>query len=423
MNKMVLISVVTVLSLQATELSELFRALKTKPITQVDRIAIDIAKLQKKRVEDSFYPDFNLFASYEYYNRDTNLRPVPPPEANRLIAKKEPLPFAKNIQRIGASFSVPLFVKKLFTLRKKLDFLIEAAKLKKDLNIYKNEAILLGSYANLNYLKELEIALNARKRSLLKTFEDTKIKVESGRAAPIALDKIETFLDGLDIALENVKTNEAKAKEVIESLTGMHIDSIQPIVQKQEIERKDLFALKLFDQKIEAQAKDVEAAKDEFVPKLILQGNYSKDYAQNDVMFNKSIDTDYGSLALKLVVPLSKANLTQIEIAKTNLLKEQKQKAQTKLELQAQAKSLQKQLTINMRAQRIAEEKVQHQRELLKYAKTAYDVGRLTQEEYLRYEEALLNAETNLASLKAKKWQIIAKLAVLYGNDLERIVE
>ncbi|SMC08790.1 TolC family protein [Nitratiruptor tergarcus] len=423
MKKMFVLSVAAFVTLQASQLQELFKALKTKPVTEVDRIAIDIVRLQKQKVQDSLYPEFNLFASYEYYNRDTNLRPVPPPEANRRIAKKEPLPFAKNIQRIGGMFSMPLFVKKLFTLQKKLDFLIEAAKLKKDLDIYKNEAILLASYANLNYLKDLKRALKARKASLLKTYEDVKIKVESGRAAPIALDKIESVLDSLDIALENVKANEAKAKEAIESLTGVAVSQIEPIVQKNAIEKNDLFVLKLFDQKIKAQRKDVEASKDEFVPKLILQGSYTKDYAQDDVMFDKSIDTDYGSLALKLIIPLSKANLTQIEIAKTALLKEQKQKAQTKLELQAQAKSLQKQLAFNERAQKLAQKKVRHQEELLRYAKTAYDVGRLTQEEYLRYEEALLDAEANLASLKAKKWQIVGKLAVIYGNDLERIVK
>jgi len=47
----------------------------------------------------------------------------------------------------------------------------------------------------------------------------------------------------------------------------------------------------------------------------------------------------------------------------------------------------------------------------------------MSEEEYLRYEEALLQAQSKLFEVEAKKWQALAQLAVIYGDDLEEVVE
>ncbi len=423
MKKIILLSIAASIITQASTLSELFEALKNKPVTKVDEEILQIAKLKKQRVKDEFYPKFNLFATYEHYNSYTNLRPVPPNEANSLMQKREPLPFAKNIQRVGASFSMPLFVKELFTLSKKVDFLVKATKLKKELNIYKNEAIILASYANLNYIDKLQKALKARKRSLLKTYEDIKIKVKNQRAAPIALDKINSALDSIDIAMQKLMAKKSEAIKNIESLTGINVKNIQNIIQKSKIKKDEIFAIKPLKAKLKAAKLDLQAKKEKFLPKLLVEGKWSENYAQKDVIFQKDVHRDYGSLALKLVLPLSKGDISDIEIAKKELLKENYEISKTKLKLKAQAKAFEKQLNIYDKTIQIAKKKIKREKNLLTYAKTAFEVGRITEEEYLRYEDSLLNAQANLEELKAKKWQTLAKLAVIYGNDLERIVE
>ncbi len=423
MKKVILLSIAAAVITQASTLSELFEALKKQPVTKVDEEALEIAKLKKQRVTDEFYPKFNLFATYEHYNSYTNLRPVPPNEANFLMKKREPLPFAKDIQRVGGNFSMPLFVKELFTLSKKVNFLVKAAKLKKELNIYKNEAIILASYANLNYIDRLQKALKARKKSLLKTYEDLKIKVQSQRAAPIALDKINSALDSINIAIQKLMTKKSEAIQNIESLTGINVKNIQNINQKEQIKKDEIFAIKPLKAKLKAAQLNLKAKKEKFLPKLLIEGKWSENYAKEDVIFQKDVHRGYGSLALKLVLPLSKGNISDIEIAKKELLKEDYEISKTKLKLQAQANALEKQLTIYDKTIQIAQKKIKREKNLLTYAKTAFEVGRITEEEYLRYEDSLLNAQADLEALKAKKWQTLAKLAVIYGNDLERIVE
>ena len=46
----------------------------------------------------------------------------------------------------------------------------------------------------------------------------------------------------------------------------------------------------------------------------------------------------------------------------------------------------------------------------------------MSEEEYLRYEEALLDAQSRLYEADANYWQALAQLAVIYGHDLSEIV-
>ncbi|BCD67249.1 TolC family protein [Nitratiruptor sp. YY09-18] len=423
MKRVALTAAIFVASLQASQLHTLLHALKNKPVTQIDIAAQKIAKLSKQKVTDQFYPSFALFGTYEHYTNDTNLRPVPPPEANRRISEHQPLPFAQNIQRVGISGSMPLFVKSLFTLKKKLAYIYEAAKLKKKLNFYKNEAIIVGAYANLLALHETKNALFARKRSLLKMRQDIKIAVDSGRAAPIALDKIDTSLANLAISLQDLNIKESLAKERISALTGIEVKNIEPIEQIGSLKEGELFAIKPLAKNLKAAQKDISIAKESFFPKLLLEGKWSKNYAQKDVLYGEDVDVGYGDVTLKLVIPLSKAQFTDIDLAKAKYFKEHNRFLQTRQELEAQAKSLHTQLSSLKIAIEASQKKVASQKELVKYAKTAYKVGRLSEEEYLRYEEGLFFAQANLAQLKAQKWQTLAQLAVIYGNDLERIVK
>ncbi len=423
MKRAIFLSLCTITLIQASELHTLFDALKKQPVTKVDEAAIRVVSLQKEKIKDKLYPSLRLFASYEYYDHDTNLRPVPPPEANRRIAQHKALPFAKNIQRVGGVVSMPLFVKELFTLQEKLSYLIRAAKLKKELNLYKNEALIVGAYANLDYIQEIELALFARKKSLLKTYEDLQIKVQSGRAAPVALDKIESALDKIEIAIAQIAAKKAKLLSQIEALTGVRLQKAQTITQIAPIQKSKLFALKALEQKLQASQKDVQAKKEQFLPKILLEAKYTQNFAQEDVMFHKSLHTEYAQASLKLLIPLAKEQFRDIEIAKAKLLQEQEELAKVKMQLEAEALSLEQELQAYKHAQESAKKRVEKERDLLRYAKEAFKVGRLTEEEYLRYEDALLEAIANLEEIRAKRWQTLAKLAVLYGNDLERIVE
>ncbi len=423
MKRSLILSLTVAALLQASEIQDLLHKLKSAPATKAQNAGATIAKLYAQKVTDNLYPDIAIFGTYEHYTNDTNLRPVPPPEANRLIAQHRPLPFAQNIERIGAKFSMPIFVKSIFTLRKKAGYLAKAARLKAKLDLLQNEALLVGAYAQLRYLDELQKALQARKKALTKTKEDIEIKVQSGRAAPVALDKITNILNSIDIALVNVTANRAKAQSLIQALVDTKPTASTPLQQKTSLDTATLFAIEPFKAKAQAARKALQASKEQFLPKLLAEGSYAKSYGQNDVMFGKDVDRGYGYAAIKLVIPLSKSNFTDIQIAKAKLMQSDAELTQKRMELQAQAKALQEQLHLNEKAQKLAAQQVASQKNLLRYAKTAFEVGRMDEEEYLRYETALLEAQTKLAQTRLQKWQILAQLAVIYGNDLERIVQ
>ncbi len=423
MKRSLFLSLALATLLQASEIGELLHKLKSAPVTKAQNADAHIAKLYAQMATDKLYPDITIFGSMEHYTNDTNLRPVPPPEANRLMAAHRPLPFAQNIQRIGAKFSMPIFVKSIFTLRKKAAYVAQAARLKAKLDLLHNEALLVGAYARLNYLNELTKALQARKRALSKTKEAIEIKVQSGRAAPIALDKITNVLGSIDIALLNAQSDIEKTASLIEALVGTRPKAIAAIEQKSDLATDTIFALKPLQSEEKAARKELQANKEQFLPKLVAEGSYTHSYANKDAIFGKAVDRGYGYAALKLVIPLSKSDFTDIQIAKARLLRSDAELAKKRMELVAQAKALQEQLRLNEKAQKLAAQQVVSQKNLLRYAKTALAVGRMDEEEYLRYEVALLEAQTKLAQTRLQKWQILAQLAVIYGNDLERIVQ
>ncbi|HFB53805.1 MAG TPA: hypothetical protein ENJ67_03655, partial [Sulfurimonas autotrophica] len=65
---------------------------------------------------------------------------------------------------------------------------------------------------------------------------------------------------------------------------------------------------------------------------------------------------------------------------------------------------------------------IQNKEKLLKIAKVNYNSGRLSTEEYLRYEDDVVSAKAKLYEAKAQKWQTQMELAVIYANNIEEMV-
>jgi len=104
-------------------------------------------------------------------------------------------------------------------------------------------------------------------------------------------------------------------------------------------------------------------------------------------------------------------------------MKSQTELEQTKHTLEVQAKSLNNEIALIKRSITLSQKSIQDQEKLLKIAKVSLDNESITQEEYLRYEDALADAKANLYKFRAKEWLDIAQLAVIYGNDLREIVK
>ncbi len=416
-------------TLHATTIHELFDALKKHPTTRADAMRAEYAKLSARRVTDAFYPTVSLFATYEHYNAPTNLRPMSPVESITMRQKKEALPFATTIERLGGKVSMPLFAKDLFSLSDKARAMAQSAEAEKRLDLLRNEALLLGAYANWRYLESLEAAMKARRRSIQKMLDDVRIKVQNGRAPGIVLDKMAEAYNRIDIALNDIGIKKAQTMGRIESLTGLRIGRAAALKRKRAVQTGEIFAAKPLEYMVSAKAHGVDAAYGKLYPKVGLSAVWSENYGQNAVNYQgidggDDVHRSYGNYMVGLSMPLfDKGAYTDIERARVDLQKERFELARTKQALEAEARELKTSRNLYERSIILAKKSVKNRESLLEYAKVAFETGRLSEEEYLRYEEGLLEAQSKRYEAEAKKWQVIAQLAVIYGNDLDEIVE
>jgi outer membrane protein TolC len=404
-------------------INELFNSLKQQPISKKDLTDIKKANLDKQSAKNALYPKLYGELSYEHYNRPASLRPVLPTETSTLLANDEPLPFSNDITKVGVNLSFPIFIKSLYTIKNKASLLKIASKDKQKLNLIQREATILGANANLKYLENLIIALNSKKSSISKTREDILIKVENGRVAQIALIKIDKSINDIDISINNINTKIDELKSTIFTLSGIDIQKSVPLTKISNIQKDTILALLPLKASLKAKQLGVKASKESLYPALSLKANYSRSYADgynND----KSLSTDFGSIGLYLKIPLfDNSKFTQIQKAKISYMNEKLNIEDVKHSLLVKASKLEKNLILLKRSKSLAEKSIVITKELLKVAKISYTNGRMDEEEYLRYENSLFDAFASLYEVDAKRWEDIAQLAVIYGNNLKRIVK
>jgi len=404
----------------ATTITSLLNAVEKQPQTVLDSINIRKGALGERKIIDRLMPKLDGFAGYEIYNRPSNLRPVLPSEMQTPGAA---LPFSKNISRVGVQFSWPVFIKSLYTLKEKASLLHLASKDKKRLNRITREAKVVGSVAYMRYLESLKGALQAKEKSIFSTRKKVDLMVKEGRAAPSQLLTLDSSINDLKINIVGIDQQLNTLSATIETLTGKHINHSVPLRKKHAVKKGKIFALVPLAKKVKAQKAGIKAAKEGYYPTVAFKGNYT--YSNADAYNNdKSVNSNYGMLGLYVNVPIyDRSKETSVEEAKLDYLKERSQLDDTRVTLQAQAKKLQKEIQLLTRSEKLAQKSIKDQRALLQVAKVSLENEVITQEEYLRYEDALANAKANLYKIRAQKWQDLAQLAVIYGNDMKRIVK
>ena len=407
----------------ATTMADLFAALKEQPITELDTLQIRDAELSAQSVSDRFYPVLTGVLSYEEYNSPTNLRPVTPTESAKLLANGESLPFSDTIGRMGGNLSMPIFVKELFSLGKQTASLSDSHRLQKRLNMLERQATLVAADAHLLHMSSLTKALKSRRVSLKKTWDDISLQVKTGRLPETEKIQLDEALNQIDITFLQTFQQQSDLQKTIESLTGIFLEEPVTLQANETFTEGDLFALEPLQKNIEAREFGVQAAKDKLYPSLVGTAqwffNYGEGYNTGD-----SVDNEYGGYALTLKMPLfNKPAHTTIERADVALRREKMRFARTKIDLEAKARNLTKTLELLGQSKKLAKNSVSHQQELLKVAKVTYSSRRMPQEEYLRFEEKVLSAEANYYLTEARWWETFATLAVLYGNNLDELIQ
>jgi len=410
--------------LEAQSMPELFYALKKHAQVRSDTLMVKKSVLQKKMLDVSLYPKIDLFASYDHYNEATGMLPVPPNELLPMI--QDPTvaqPFSKNIYRAGAKFTMPLFVKSLYTSAKKAEMMYKSARAKKKLNILKNEAVIVGANANFSYLVSLKKALNGKEKSLLVTQKTLEIKVKNGRSPASALYKIDDSLNEIAIAKNNIALEEKKLISSIETLTGISLKAPVSMLHVRSFHQDDFGSLLPLEKKVQANRINVKVQKEQLYPALYAHGSYtfSKAKAYNN---NNNVNEVYSNIGIVLNVPLlAMKQYNALSLAKVELKSSEVELQKVREELQAQAKMLEDSLPLLENSLKLYTQSVENKKRLLAIAKVNYKSGRLSTEEYLRYEDAVVAQEANLYKTEATQWQTQMQLAVIYGNNIEEMVK
>lgn len=404
----------------ATNITTLLDAVKNQPQSTLDALVVQRGALGERKIADKLMPKLNAFAGYEVYNRPSNLRPVLPSEMQNPNAG---LPFSKNISRLGVQFSWPLFVKSLYTLKEKASLMHLAAKDKKRLNLIQREAGVVGAVAYLQYMESLKDALLAKEKSILATRDKIALMVKERRTAESKLITLDTHINELQMHIIDIDRQKNTLFAKIETLTGIALEQSVPLYQEQPLNKEKIFALLPLEKRVQASEKGIQAAKEGYYPTLAIKGNYT--YSNGDAYNNNdSVNTNYGMIGLYVNVPLyDKSKSTGVEEAKLDYYKEKSLIDDTRHTLSVKAKELSREIELLKSSFGLAQKSIEEQKELLKVAKVSLKNAVITEEEYLRYEDAVANAKANLYKTEAQKWQDIAQLAVIYGNNLKGIVK
>jgi len=411
-------------SLNATTMDELFSSLQKQPVSQMDNLNAKMANVSQKKVVSGYYPTIDLFASYAHYNSPSSLKPIDPIETGKLIAKGEPIPFSTTIEKVGVKFSMPLFMRELSSLSKKAKYLAKSAKIKKKINFYQNEALLLGANASLEYLDNLLVAMHSTQKSLQNTKKDIVISVNSGRMAGIELDKINEKLNQLEISINDVSIKRLNLVSQIAQLTDITLKHSVSMELVADVDKNDFILLKPLRSSLKASSCDLEASKQKrYYPKAFLNGVYTRSYAQDNPQDSRDLEEDFGYYEVVLSVPLfNKKDSVDVELKKVALLKSKMNLNKVEQELKYQVKAIEDELVLLKKSKKLNKKNIANKQNLLDYAKVSFTEGRMTQEDYLRYEDDLLDAKSAYFNIVSKIWQDMGKLAVMYGVDLKEIV-
>lgn len=403
----------------ATTITTLLNALKHQPQSRLDALDVQAAALGERKISDKLMPKLSGFAGYEMYNQPTSVKPLLPTvtrDANTA------LPFSRRISRVGVQFSWPIFVKSLSTLKEKAALMHLAAKDKKRLNLIQREAGVVGTVAYINYMKSLKGALLAKKRSILATRRKVALMVKEGRAPKSKLIALDTHINELKMNIINIDTQKNTLLAKLETLTGVAIKHSVSMRQRRRVRKGEIFALRPLRKKLEASQKSIKAAKEGYYPTVALKGHYTYSHA-NAYNNDKSVNARSAMVGVYVNVPLfDSSKSTALQEAKLSYYKNMALINDTRHTLLVKAKELSREIALLKESAALARKSVSEQRRLLKIAKASLINEVITQEEYLRYEDALASAKADLYKINAQKWQDIAQLAVIYGNDLKGVV-
>ncbi len=406
--------------IKATSISYLLKKIESTPDYKIDQLVIQQMRANKNSIKGSLFPKVTLFGSAQKYNTPVSLKPLLPTESGILIKTNSPLPFSKEIYKIGFNISMPIFVKEIYDNKKKIEHLLRASRYQTKINLIKKQTLLVTYASNLNYLYALKYALNKQKKSIYTTYKAIKVGVDAGRIPAFKLLRLKDALKQIEIKITQVNREIINIKSLIYKLTQITPKGNIKIRSKR-VPKGTFYAIKPLKEKLIASKYEIEAKKDAFWPKVNLQISASRSFgtAYNN---DKSIKANMATAGIYLNWDiLNKKASGEIQKAKVERLKSALEIAKTKKDLQADINKINQTLKEINEAIKYTKESIKTQKELLVGATAAFKLSRMSVDEYLQYEDNLAKSRANLANLYALKNSYKAQKCLIYGINLKRI--
>ncbi len=419
MKKLLILST-ALIALNAGEITNLFEAIKKAPESKIDSVAVKQMKTQKKEIIGSLFPKLNVFANTEHFSSPTSIKPMPPTVSQKIGAEKGGYWFSQNITKVGFLASMPLFVKEIYDNKDKISHLITAKEYQKKLNLLKREALLVTYLSKLNYLFSLKNALIQKENSINTTLKAIEVGVNAGSIPKFKLLRLKDALNQIKIKITDTYSAIDTTKAAIYQLTKIKIT--QPIkFETYNIKPKNFLALKPLEEVKKANEYALKAAKDKNYPSFMLKAQGYRAFAKaynND----NHLAQNFASIGIYMNWNIfDKTKDANIENAQIQDIKSNLEIQKTLKDLNAQVMKINSSLKEIKKAINLTENSITLKEELLKDAKTAFEENSMTVDEYLTYEDNLADAKASLANLIATKNTLLANLAFIYGNNLERI--
>jgi outer membrane protein TolC len=406
---------------RAIGIQDLLDAAAHQPGYDISALTVQESSLQKDRTTAVLFPKLGLFGRFETYNSPTNLRPMPPTEVN--VQAGEAIPFSREILRYGLNFETPVYVRELYVLRQKATLLIQKAETDRRLDLLGRQAAVVSLNSALIYLQGLEKAIDSRHASLNKTQEDMALKVKSGRSPESELLKLQKTLNDLDQQRNELAVKRLDTLREIHALTGIELNEPVPMTLAEKPGGSSYLPVAAAQFNADAAQKEVERRRAARFPVLSVTGFVSGNEGQA-YNTDSHIYRGYNEAALVLKFPLFDRSLTTDEaIARVQLEKAKKKLAQTRIDMTALADTLDRKIPIIEKSIDLAQKSIADSETLLAVARVAVRSGRMTLEDYLRYESDALVAQAALYQARLQRWQILTQQAALYGTDLKGVVQ
>jgi outer membrane protein TolC len=427
MNKKIILLFLFPIIVQAQRMytiGELFDSLKTHPTAMADDLRMEQARIGRKLAYSKLYPNIDVVGRFDYSSTPTAMLPVPPNDLLAMVKQTtEPQPFSERIYRAGAIVSMPIFVASIYTMAAKANMMYQSSEDQKFINLLKNEAIVVSANANLHYLQAMKEALAQKKTSLQKTKEFVVLKVDNGRAPGSALVLINNAINQVDIAQNDLALQWDEVVFTIRSLTGVTVFHPVPMEQIGTYKNGDMKSLDPLRKKLEADKLDVRAEIQKLFPTLTLQGSYSNNFA-NAYNNSMSIHNELYTIGVVLKIPLFAVDqYTQIQKSNVDVGFSENELTRMAGEIAAQSEQLQKSVGVLENSIELYTKSINDKEALLKIANVSYSTDQMSLDDHLKYQDDLVLEKSKLFKAEAQKWQALVKLAVIFGNPIEEIVQ